>query len=290
MDEPRRCFICNHVMDGELRNCAVYDCGHAVHLHCALQRASNHHTRCLQCTPNGDMTPDLGQDREVSLAASTSLAVRRRQIAPPAQMGFFRRVWRFLSPYVPAPRTFTDHVHNKTSLDRIQRLGFTHHDAVHEQVPWSLVASRYTPTDLLLFGFSWDDMVQMGVRAKHLTKFTWPQMRHSLNLDARKLLNTDVTLAELGQLKLSAHQLAELGFTWDSFMSMGADVTSLKQLNVSFDDIRLLWNPPAVQLHKCGFYDRKRLRRAGWDADKLAQQLPDIDRRSVGGRQLRLNF
>jgi hypothetical protein len=181
-------------------------------------------------------------------------------------------------------------VHNKTSLDRIQRIGFTRRDAVHENIPWSLLASRYTPHDLLAFGFNWDDMMKLGVRAKHLTAFTWPQLRHSLDVDARKLLATDMTLGELAQLRLTAHNLSELGFTWDSFMSMGADVDTFKRLGLSMDDIRLLWNPPAAQLHKCGFYDRKKLQRAGWDVDALAAQLPEIDREHMSGRQLRLNF
>ena len=146
----------------------------------------------------------------------------------------------------------------------MQRIGFTHKDAIHDGVTWNSMATKYTSTDLLTFGFTWEDMVSMGVTAKHLKQFTWPQLRHSLNLDARKLLSTDMTLSELAELNLNAHQLSELGFNWDTLMAMGADVHTLKVLNLSFDDIKLLWNPPAGQLHKCGYHDRRRLqKRAG---------------------------
>lgn len=288
MDESRTCFLCNQSIADQARNVATYDCGHSVHLHCALQRASQHHTRCVQCSSSGDVTPDLGQDRQIALAASTSLAVRRRQLNPPASIGFWKRLWRHISPFVPAPQSFRDHVYNKTSLDRLQRIGFTHRDAIHENVTWNALATRYTPTDLLLFGFTWDDMVSMGVSSKNLQQFTWPQLRHSLNLDARKLLDTDMTLSELAELHLSAHQLSELGFTWDTLMAMGADVHTLKTLGLTFEDIKLLWNPPAGQLHKCGFYDRRRLQKAGWDIDNLTHQLPALDR--TNGRALRLAF
>ncbi len=288
MDESRTCFLCHDRIADNARNVATYDCGHVVHLHCALQRASQHHTRCSQCSSDGAVTPDLGQDRQVALAASTSLAVRRRQLNPPASMGFWKRMFRYLSPFVPAPQTFRDHVYNKTSLDRLQRIGFTHRDALHEGITWNALSTRYTPTDLLLFGFTWDDMVSMGVTTKHLQKFTWPQLRHSLHLDARKLLSTDLTLSELSDLKLNAHQLAELGFTWDTLMSMGADVHTLKSLQLAFEDIKLLWNPPAGQLHKCGFYDRRRLQKAGWDVEALTHQLPTLERNN--GRVLRLAF
>lgn len=288
MDESHTCFLCHERIADNTRNVATYDCGHVVHLHCALQRASQHHTRCVQCSPNGDVTPDLGQDRQVALAASTSLAVRRRQLNPPASLGFWKRIWRHLSPFVPTPETFRDHIYNKTSLDRMQRIGFTHKDAIHDGVTWNSMATRYTATDLLTFGFTWEDMVSMGVTAKHLKQFTWPQLRHSLNLDARKLLSTDMTLSELAELHLNAHQLSELGFNWDTLMAMGADVHTLKVLDLSFEDIKLLWNPPAGQLHKCGFYDRRRLQKAGWDIEALTHQLPSLERNN--GRVLRLAF
>jgi hypothetical protein len=288
MDESRKCFLCNESIADQSRNVATYDCGHCVHLHCALQRASQHHTHCVQCSSSGDVTPDLGQDRQIALAASTSLAVRRRMLQPPASMGFWKRLLRHLSPFVPAPHSFRDHVYNKTSLDRLQRIGFTHRDAVHEGIAWSALSSRYSPTDLLLFGFTWEDMVSMGVTSKNLQRFTWPQLRHSLNLDARKLLDTDITLSELADLQLTAHQLSELGFTWDTLMAMGADVHTLKKLDINFEDIKLLWNPPAGQLHKCGFYDRRRLQKAGWNVDNLTHQLPALEHRN--GRALRLAF
>lgn len=284
----RSCFLCHEKICDAERNVATYDCGHSVHLHCAFQRASFHHTRCLQCAPDGDVTPDLGQDRQVSLAASTSLAVRRRQLHPPASMGFWKRLWRNISPFIPAPHTFRDHVYNKTSLERLQRLGFTHKDALQEGLKWNTIAGKYSPTDLLLFGFTWEDMVAMGVQAKHLEQFSWPQLRHSLHLDARKLLSTDLTLSELAKLNLSAHQLSEMGFTWDTFMAMGADVHTLKKLNLQFEDIKLLWNPPSGQLQKCGFYDRRRLQKAGWDVEALTHQLPSLENRT--GRNLRLAF
>ena len=108
MNEMRSCFLCHEKICDAERNVATYDCGHSVHLHCAFQRASFHHTRCLQCAPDGDVTPDLGQDRQVSLAASTSLAVRRRQLHPPASMGFWKRLWIDLladfSVWHPIPR------------------------------------------------------------------------------------------------------------------------------------------------------------------------------------------
>lgn len=284
----RTCFLCYETIQEEEGNVATYDCGHKVHLHCALQRATQMHTRCMQCSVDGEVTPDLGQDRQVAIEASTSLAIRKRQLKPPAAIGFWKRVWRYVTPFVPTPLTFSDYMHNKTSLDRLQRLGFTHKDALHEGVRWGALASKYTPSDLLLFGFTWDDMVQMGVQTKHLKEFTWAQLRHSLNLDARKLLNTDMTLSELAQLHLTAHQLSELGFNWDTLMSMGADVNTLKTLDLTFEDIKLLWNPPATQLNRCGFYDRKRLQKAGWDIETLLPQLPTMER--TGGRQLRLAF
>ena len=88
----------------------------------------------------------------------------------------------------------------------------------------------------------------------------WVQTKHwnsshglsfaTLHLDARKLLSTDLTLSELAKLNLSAHQLSEMGFTWDTFMAMGADVHTLKKLNLQFEDIKLLWKPSVGSVAK----------------------------------------
>ena len=98
-----------------------------------------------------------------------------------------------------------------------------------------------------------------------------------------------ITISELAGLKLTTHQLIELGFTWPILTQMGANVSTWRNFNFDLLDIKRNWSPTLAQLVSAGFYDKERVQQAGWPIDDILQHLPVMTER-ICGRSLRLAF
>ena len=132
-------------------------------------------------------------------------------------------------------------------------------------------------------------MLEMGITPKDIQIFSWPQQKRQLKLDARKILQTNINLTELADLKYTTHQLLELGFDWNVLSQMGASVDNWRIFGFTLEDIKQYWNPSLTDLVSAGFYDKDRIGLAGWDLNDVLKTLPNMTDRS-SGRVLRLEF
>ncbi len=283
------CALCRETLpsDRSRPGIAVFSCGHAFHLSCVLTHAYNYRTSCPTCEIAKDLAPNLGGDRCIAQSANAAAARRRRLLYPTAPQSTGQRIWHALVG--SSATTLTEHVRRGTKPDDLKRLGYGPDDLVAEEVPWSLLIQKYTPTEILNFGVRWSHAKRMNVRPSALKQFSWSQLRHSLNISAHDLLSIDVSLSDLAELAISPPHLVDMGFTWSSLESMGASVESLKPLAISINDIKTYFKPNARQFERAGFYDRQRLLKAGYNADKVASVLPEIGWRS-NGRVRRTNL
>jgi len=279
------CMLCNKEIGTKDR--AVFDCGHVFHLSCVF--ASPFSTQCSDCHQHLDQKPELGNDRSIAMHADMLMAISERRLKPTVSRGMLHSFVQAITPLTPSPRTFIDHMKQNKKLSTILACGFGPEDAVQERVRFEDIASRYDSKDIIEFGFTWDHMVQMGILPTHLSHFSWTEQKHKLKLNAAEMLKMRLTMSELAELRYTTHQLVELGFTWQIMTSMGANVDTWKRFNFELEDIKRYWEPTLTQWVSAGFYDKERVKMAGWSMESVLNSLPTMDSRA-SGRVLRLAF
>ena len=285
------CTLCENPIQTGGKNRATFACGHSFHLNCVLSRAQYYVTTCPICSIEPNTRPSLGDDRSIAMNATEEARVLKRQINPPENSSWFYNFVSWLNPIKSTNESFKLYIGLNYPLSEIKKKGYKPIDAIQESIPWNILCNKYTSEHLLAFGFKWDDMLALGIRPFQLTNkhFTWTQIKHSLNIDAKQILKMDMTIQDLADFKFSPNQLHDLGFTWDVLNSMGANVESLKQFDISINDIKTYWNPSQTQWNDAGFYNKDRLIKAGWPLEDVSSVLPSYDQR-LHGRSLRLNF
>ena len=225
--------------------------------------------------------PHLGNDRKIAVAATAAAARRRRMLYPSAPQSAINRLWSSVTGST-SNMSLKDHIRRGTSVEDLKKLGFMVEDLVVEEVPMSMLFQKYTGTDLLNFGLTWNTMLKLGVKPVNLKSFSWPQLRHVLCISAHDLLRIDTNMRDLAELGITPVQLCDLGFDWGSMESLGASVETLKALNISINDIKTYWKPTVAQYERCGFYNRQRLIKSGWDPEHVSRVLPDAGWRTNG--------
>lgn len=279
------CRLCNQKISD--RNTATFECGHSFHLSCILSHPYS--SLCYECSPSTTLLPDLGLDRNIAIAAHTTSKIQQRQLKGIAKSTFLQRIGNIITPLTPALSHFSDHLSHNKRLSFIASAGFGPSDACQERIQWAKIAATYTSQDILTFGFTWQDMVAMGITPDGVGQFTWQQQRRELELTAQKLLQTNISLTELAKLQYTTHQLVELGFDWSVLTQMGASVDNWGIFKFSLEDIKTYWNPSLTDLVSAGFYDKDRLKNAGWPMTEVFKTLPNLTNRTAG-RVLRLAF
>ena len=279
------CTLCSQTVSD--CNKATFNCGHHFHLSCVLQQPYS--SLCSVCDDSTQRLPDIGLDRNVAISASIASRIQQRQLTPNAASTLLQRLAQAITPLTPQSLHFSDHLSHNKRLSCIAKMGFEAQDAVQERVKWSDIASRYKTADILQFGFKWHHMVHMGITPDELQQFSWSQQSRALELNATKMMQMNMTIGELAQLRYTAHQLLELGFEWQTLSSMGANVSTWPQFGFTLEDVKRYWSPTLTQLVSAGFYDKTRVQQAGWKMDDVLQALPSMDDRR-SGRVLRLNF
>jgi hypothetical protein len=279
------CTLCETSIT--INNKAIFNCGHVFHLSCVLH--SPFSSLCSTCDPPKHLLPDFGIDRSIAMAADLHSKIEQRRLKDSKPMGFIENISRMISPLTPQARTLRDNIKHNKKLSIIHEHGFGPDDAVRERIYWSEIHNRYNGKDILDFGFHWNHMVDMGILPTHINAFTWTQQKHQLELNAQKLLQMRITITELANLKYTTHQLVDLGFTWSVLTQLGANVATWKQFQFTIDDIKRYWSPTLSQWVSAGFYDKERVKQAGWPIDDILDFLPVMTERAKG-RSLRLAF
>jgi hypothetical protein len=182
----------------------------------------------------------------------------------------------------PQLKTVGQHIQRGTNVEDLKKMGYVPDDLVADQVSWNTLITKYKPADILNFGVTWNHAVKMGVRPAGLKIFTWAQLRHVLSVSAHDLMRIDTNINDLAELGISPVHLIDMGFDWQAMESMGASVETLKALNITINDIKTYWKPTVAQFERCGFYDKQRLLKSGWDVDRVSRVLPNAGWRTNG--------
>lgn len=284
------CIVCHQKVKG-VKNIAVFDCGHKFHLSCVISRATNYNTKCPLCaeTQNIKLKPNLGDDRSIAMLSSIEARIKRHRMTPKPAESFLYTILSMLTPFKSTPTSFKDYLNAGYKLSELKKMGYTPADCIQEKISWQNMRNNVSIPHLLQYGFTWKDMVLLGIKAEDLNDFTWSQLKHTLGISAEDLLKINMTLHELADLEYTPHQLNDLGFTWDKFAAMGANVKTFKAFDMSVEDIKTYFNPTMNQWLDSGFYNRELLLQNGWNVEDVIRILPRTNGRA-DGRTLRLAF
>ena len=147
-----------------------------------------------------NMLPDFGTRR---LASIQSVINARRE--PVQQTSLLQRARQALG--------------GKATLSTLKLQGMIPEDFIEKQVPWSDM--HYSIHNCISFGFTWDHMRAMAIQPADLRTFSWKHYKQ-LHVGAKEMMGINIDVHDLIQLKFSAPQLRELGWTWAMLKDIGA--------------------------------------------------------------------
>lgn len=248
------CSLCNDkiITSGTLRpNVATFECGHEFHLSCILQFAQiNITTQCPNCSEVDLSRMNLGNDR--MLALQSLIDARRKQVVE-APKGKSLFSWF-------TEKNLLAMVKSGTSLETLKIKGIRPEDMVEEQIPWNTLANIYTTQSLLDFGFEYHHMITMGFQPDHFKLLSWIQLSDKLNIRAKDMLKTSITIKQLAELKLDPAKLHELGWRWKELQQIGANEETIKLITENMDDINTYFRPGKSLANAEGFTSSRRVR------------------------------
>ena len=152
------------------------------------------------------MLPDFGTRRLASIQAVINA---RRE--PVQQTSLLQRARQALG--------------GRASLSTLKLQGMIPEDLIEKQVPWSDI--RYSIDNCIAFGFTWDHMRAMAIQPADLKTFGWKHYKQ-LKVGAKEIMDINVDVHDIVQLKFTAPQLRELGWTWAMLKDIGATEETLQ--------------------------------------------------------------
>ena len=146
------------------------------------------------------MLPDFGTRRSASIQAVINA---RRE--PVQQTSLLQRVRQALG--------------GKASLSTLKLQGMLPEDFIEKQVPWCDM--YYSIDNCIAFGFTWEHMRAMAIQPADLNTFAWKHYKQ-LHIGAKELMDINIDVHDIINLKFTAPQLRELGWTWAMLKDIGA--------------------------------------------------------------------
>lgn len=173
--------------------------------------------------------PDFGTNRLQSM--NTVIRARR---TPPEEQSMWQR----------AISTIVGGNSLSGSLSTLKLKGFQPHDFIEKQVSWGSLKQHSTDA-LIDFGFNWSNMLAMNFQPHDFKKLEWRHLQQ-LQITAKEMMQTCLTIHDLVNLKLTPQQLHQLGWTWDHLTSIGGNQDNIC---ISQQDIKLYFgqNPKLKQ-------------------------------------------
>jgi hypothetical protein len=252
------CILCKDdiLSSGNVRpNVATFDCGHEFHLSCILKHAKeNLIMSCPICNTVDLSRMNLGDDRQLAIQ---SLIDARRKIKPVKKSGL-------LSWF--SDKTIPNMIKSGCSLQSMKIKGITPEDIIEERMNWQQLSDIYTTDALLTFGFRWHHMITMGFQPEGFKKLTWHQMTDILNLNAKDMLKTSISIRELADLNISVPHLRQLGFGWNELKQIGGTCETMRLLTSNLGDIKTYFNPSKPELEESGF-NTDNIEKFAWKGD-----------------------
>ena len=174
----------------------------------------------------------LGEDRLVAMQA----AVDARRAARKEDDTFLSRARTFFS------RSLEQMVRANVTMQTLKERGFVPLDLMQRKVRWDDL-EKYNTSALRDFGINFDTALELGFMTRHFKPWCVEDFR-IMGVGVAEMLQTNITMPDVLDLKLTPTDLYELGWRYDTFKKIGADEAALKKL-CSEADMRIYFQKAA---------------------------------------------
>lgn len=189
---------------------------------------------------------DLGENQLTAIKAMVQ-ARRQRRSNPKAEQGGF--LSRASSLFGKSALSLPQQIDRKVPFSKLARQGVIPADIVQEpNMNYKRLANSYSVRDLAEFGFKWSHLTQLGLDVCDLNSITMSDY-HLLEVRADNLCeDLPLTAGDLvGLFKGRPHQLRELGFTFQHFLTMGMTHEQLNEMIPNPRDLDTYFAPTSAQ-------------------------------------------
>ena len=174
------------------------------------------------------LCPDLGDDQTRAYDALCQMRLAQRSVTAAPSSLLSRASSLFGKSGAASLGAWVDRA---TNLSKFKRYGVVPDDFVQsEGMHYKRLRNAYGLAELVDFGFQWHHLLQLGFDVDDLASVT-PEEYHALGVTADELArDLPLTAADVCGMKLKAHVLRELKFTFQHFLALGVSETQLGAL------------------------------------------------------------
>lgn len=133
-------------------------------------------------------------------------------------------------------------------------------------VKWDTLARRWGTDSLIEFGFNWPQMLAAGFSGKHLHALSRSQMA-KLKLNARRVLECNPSVNDISNMRLTANELQQAGWTADLLRAIGLDMKTMVQFGFPLQQWVDMFQMQSLSPY--GFNNYAECAQAGWSDPEI---------------------
>ena len=161
--------------------------------------------------------------------------------------------------------TFKQFVNSGEGLENASNYGFAPIDAVRERISWTTLRKKFSVSDLVQWGMSFETAVKVGLKPSQIGGGKGFSVLKNMNATEEQLKAFLYNFDAIKTSSLTPSHLKEAGFSFQDLLTSGCSAKNMRQLE-GFDikSLVLAFKPTAKQWLEADFTDEV-VKKAGWD-------------------------
>ena len=157
-------------------------------------------------------------------------------------------------------------INSGTSLHTLKLNGYIPESFIEEGIKFHEIASVYTMSSLIDFGFCFSHMRTMGISPEHFKMMDVNQLE-TLEVCASDMLSTSINIHQLAGLGLNLPTLCQMKFTFSDLRKIGGNCQTLRLLTSKLIELKTYFEPTENEWKEAGFTSDEMLKKHQWDVD-----------------------
>ena len=200
------------------------------------------------------MQLDYGMEKAVGLSAMVQFARSQKGQAFEKYLQKIRSM------------TFRQFINNNDSLVNASNYGFSPIDCVRERISWTMLRKRYSVSDLVQWGMTFQTASKIGLQPQHLGGDKGFEVLENMKATKEDIKSFLFNFEALKSSKLSPETLKKIGFSFQDLIDSGCNATNMRQLtNCDIKTMVLAFQPTPQEWLEAKFNDAN-IKAHGWDA------------------------
>lgn len=161
--------------------------------------------------------------------------------------------------------TFKQFISGGEGLENASNYGFAPIDAVRERISWTTLRKKFSVSDLVQWGMSFETAVKVGLKPSQIGGGKGFSVLQEMGATDEQLKAFLYNFDAIKTSSLTPSHLKEAGFSFQDLLTSGCSAKNMRQLE-GFDikSIVLAFQPSAKQWLEADFTDEV-VKKAGWD-------------------------